>query len=706
MSHYEPFKSLSALSWPADIAPHVDEPSSLTNLVTTTLANSQLLIDSIPTPTTSSAATAVGRARSHTDSSVNFTTSPPPTKQNDGQEKKERSETLQKLRRDWKDIKISPKDNPHGIAMYKLAAKDGKGAWFARRSLHKGVELRFEKWEAALRREMQETLARCKGKEAGTGNIRGIGAERRVERVETPEGILEVYQVSARFPGPTTPRDFVTLLMMPRPAEEKPGKPRQPRQFILVSRPCSHPDCPPRAGFIRGQYESVEVIREVPTEKPLRRTRSSIDLSRDDVEKLVDVAGDRTSKEAVLRAAKRALGDEAESEGEPDTKTSFSRSPTRSAGDGDGDVEMAVEWLMVTRSDPGGSVPRFMVEKGTPGGIVNDAGRFLKWLSSQTMEDLTAPSTEEIDKVETKPTGESPGTEQPGQLPANTSAEDQLPDGGPTHHEGQPPSSGLYGMLTSALGAASSAVASRVAAFAPAYVASDSDASSDESDTSSEASFESADEGTPEASLVSTSLKDGSAIDAASTQSIHSTLSESTPRSLSREPTSIARAHNMHEKELRKLQQRMNKAQEKLERAQARRQAKNGNKNHGTATDDETVKDKEKDDHALAKLREKHEREIAKQEEKYQRELKRLEEKRAAEERKAEERRRKAAEREERANVQMELERTRAERDLALKQVEMLKERVGELQTQNTMLVAKLGKEGVLKGVEKGEVKV
>lgn len=440
-------------------------------------------------------------------------------------------------------------------------------------------------------------------------------------------------------------------------------------------------------------------------EKPLRRTRSSIDLSRNDVEKLADVAGDSTSKEAVLRAAKKALGDEAESEGEADTKTSFAVSPTTPVGDGDEDVEMAVEWLMITRSDPGGSVPRFMVEKGTPGGIVNDAGRFLKWLSSQTMEDLTTRSTDEVDKVEMKPTGESPGAEQPGRLPANTSAQDQLADGESTHHEEQPPSSGLYGMLASALGAASSVVASRVAAFAPAYVVSNSDASSDESDSSSEASFESADEGSPETSLVDTSLKDGPAMDAASTQSINSTLSESTPRSLSREPTTVARAHTMHEKELRKLQQRMNKAQEKLERAQARRHAKNGNKNN-TAIDDEMAKEKEKDDQALAKLREKHEREVAKQEAKYQREIKRLEEKRAAEERKAEERRRKVAEREERANVQMELERTRAERDLALKQVEMLKERVGELQAQNTMLVAKLGKEGVLKAREKGGLKV
>lgn len=39
----------------------------------------------------------------------------------------------------------------------------------------------------------------------------------------------------------------------------------------------------------------------------------------------------------------------------------------------------SVEWIMITRSDPGGSVPRWMVERGTPGGIIKDAERFLDW---------------------------------------------------------------------------------------------------------------------------------------------------------------------------------------------------------------------------------------------------------------------------------------------------------------------------------------
>ena len=77
---------------------------------------------------------------------------------------------------------------------------------------------------------------------------------------------------------------------------------------------------------------------------------------------------------------------------------------------------------------------------------------------------------------------------------------------------------------------------------------------------------------------------------------------------------------------------------------------------------------------------------------KFRREVRKLEEKKAKEEKKEEERRRKAQEREERANIQIELERTRAERDVALKQMDILREQVGQLQAQNTMLVAKIGK--------------
>ena len=84
------------------------------------------------------------------------------------------------LQKEWgKPVKLNAKDNPLGMVVYKLAGKDGRGAWFARRSVHQG--LGFKRWKLGLQREFPETLE-VQGA-PGEGNIRGIGGERRVERM-------------------------------------------------------------------------------------------------------------------------------------------------------------------------------------------------------------------------------------------------------------------------------------------------------------------------------------------------------------------------------------------------------------------------------------------------------------------------------------------------------------------------------------------
>ena len=76
--------------------------------------------------------------------------------------------------------------------------------------------------------------------------------------------------MSAKFPSPVAPRDFVTLLLTTddglseKSAAELPGAKHIPRHFMIVSKPVIHPDGPERAGFVRGKYESVELIREIP----------------------------------------------------------------------------------------------------------------------------------------------------------------------------------------------------------------------------------------------------------------------------------------------------------------------------------------------------------------------------------------------------------------------------------------------------------
>ena len=59
--------------------------------------------------------------------------------------------------------------------------------------------MNFEKWEDALRREFGETLIRGEGTE---GNIRGLGAEKRVENVEVEGvGLIEGTHATAKEQG-------------------------------------------------------------------------------------------------------------------------------------------------------------------------------------------------------------------------------------------------------------------------------------------------------------------------------------------------------------------------------------------------------------------------------------------------------------------------------------------------------------------------
>jgi hypothetical protein len=87
----------------------------------------------------------------------------------------------EELRKEWKEVKVAAAgtpENPLGINVYKLGAKDGRGSWFARRSVH--ADMSFDKWRLGLEREFAETMKVQTG--PGGGSIRGIGAERVVER--------------------------------------------------------------------------------------------------------------------------------------------------------------------------------------------------------------------------------------------------------------------------------------------------------------------------------------------------------------------------------------------------------------------------------------------------------------------------------------------------------------------------------------------
>jgi hypothetical protein len=105
---------------------------------------------------------------------------------------------------------------------------------------------------------------------------------------------------------------------------------------MVVSIPVNHPDAPPRNGMVRGYYESIEMIREIP-----------------------------------LSGAE-----------DPETNP--------------------VEWIMVTRSDPGGGIPRFMVERNVPSSIVQDAVKFLDWACPVTeIQDEVPASKDGLPATET-----------------------------------------------------------------------------------------------------------------------------------------------------------------------------------------------------------------------------------------------------------------------------------------------------------------
>lgn len=87
--------------------------------------------------------------------------------------------SLEELHKAWgKPLKINASSNPCNVSVWKMAGNDRHGSWFARKSVHEG--LAFSKFKRAMQAEFAESLA-VHGA-PGEGSIRGIGADRRIER--------------------------------------------------------------------------------------------------------------------------------------------------------------------------------------------------------------------------------------------------------------------------------------------------------------------------------------------------------------------------------------------------------------------------------------------------------------------------------------------------------------------------------------------
>lgn len=139
-------------------------------------SKARLIIDSVPPPPVDGSLAGV-RSRANTSASDVSGTSEVSTSSVRSDPFDPANTMFQK---EWgRAIKLSAKDNPLGMAVYKAAGRDGRGAWFARRSVHEGMG--FKKWKMGLQKEFPESMEVQGG--PGEGNVRGIGGERRVESI-------------------------------------------------------------------------------------------------------------------------------------------------------------------------------------------------------------------------------------------------------------------------------------------------------------------------------------------------------------------------------------------------------------------------------------------------------------------------------------------------------------------------------------------
>lgn len=164
---HEPLQALGPVPWD-DVS-----QSSLREFLENVFGQALTVVESVPSPTSEPAASPTTRSRAKTESAINS----PHLQRLQALDVSQASiSAAQRLRKDWKEIKVNAKDNPLGINVFKLAAKDGKGSWFARQSIHQ--DLSFDHWKLGLQKEFAETM-KVQGS-PGSGSIRGIGADKSV----------------------------------------------------------------------------------------------------------------------------------------------------------------------------------------------------------------------------------------------------------------------------------------------------------------------------------------------------------------------------------------------------------------------------------------------------------------------------------------------------------------------------------------------
>ncbi|KAF1832192.1 hypothetical protein BDW02DRAFT_530314 [Decorospora gaudefroyi] len=557
------------------------------------LSKAELIANSVPPPPNGTPYESSTRTRTEQQpatSSKDLTTSkvrrPPPAGEHE------------QLQKSWgKPVKLGSAEAATGMSVFKMAGNDRHGAWFSRSSVHEG--LGFEKWKRAMKREFPESLEVQGG--PGEGNVRGIGGDQRLEDM-TVDGVghLQVYQLSAQFPGPTSPREFITLLITSDSCLSDASKVGNsiPRHFMVVSIPVAHSDAQPRQNMVRGSYESVEMIREIPL--------------------------------------------------------------------GDGDAETnPVEWVMVTRSDPGGGIPRFMVERNVPSSIVQDAVKFLDWACAKDDDveaEVTAGKDDSAETPKAHDSGRNLSLAESNGITAGvgTSIADR-----PTHHRRI--SHQAIDETVSSEESLFSQVKDTMGAYIPASMnpLARTESSSSSSTSSSAESFASAEQ--------YTTAPDGPPVD----RGLPVDNSIPTP---SDSQQSLPLADDPHHgKGLHKIEEKKEQLKMKLEQAREKSVS-------------DTHNDSQKTDKEIQKANAKHEKEKKKQEDKYHKEMRKLEERRQKETRKLLAKQQKEADKNQLGKAQRERDEYKQRTELLEQENKLLREQLASLQQENTAIVARLGK--------------
>jgi len=375
-----------------------------------------------------------------------------------------------------------------------------------------------------------------------------------------------------------------------------------------------------------------------------------------------------------------------------------------------GPEENPVEWIMVTRSDPGGSVPRFMVERGTPSSICADAQKFLDWACQREDDDEMVEKHQarpDANRRESFASWEANGTlagirEQSESLSsaiedrsapttpkANDNGVEPFPTVSTTGEQG-----GKSGSAPSSPSSPSgflAAMSHTINSYTPQVVRDHLPQVQDTTPKGSPGLTPRQNVGEHAVSLLSITSQGPIDEDDDASSTISSTsfasadshlISDESPSVSSKslqEQTSESQILSQHTKEITKLADQ--KAAMDAKFAQQREKISS-----------QANKDTEKEEQALRKAEEKHEREIKKHEEKYKKELARLEAKKAKEAKKVDEKKRKQQDKDEKGRLTRERDEARAQLELLKKENALFQRQIGELQKENTTLTARLGK--------------